>query len=139
MPDINFTMTRDLFDKSFTLGQLYKDGVFFAFTCEDADRRLEDGGTKIKGESAIPRGYYRLTVSESARFRRVMPLITPVPNFSGVRIHGGNTHEDTEGCPLIGVIRTSNGVKQCADAVARLIELIQETEAAGAKCWLTVE
>ena len=139
MADINFNITRDLFAPAFTLGHLYKDGVFFAFTCEDADRKLEGGGEKIKGDTAIPRGYYRLTVSESTRFKRVMPLVTPVPNFSGVRIHGGNTHEDTEGCPLIGVIRTSDGVRQCAESVTRLIEIIQKTEATGAKCWLTVQ
>ena len=31
-----------------------------------------------------------------------VPLIANVPNFSGVRIHIGNSEHDTDGCPLVG-------------------------------------
>ena len=30
-----------------------------------------------------------------------MPQILNVPNFKGIRIHGGNDHEDTEGCLIV--------------------------------------
>lgn len=74
----------------------------------------------------------------SSRFKRLMPGLLDVPQFSGIRIHGGNTHEDTEGCPLLGAIKTATGVRDCRDANAKLIKRIQAVEAAGDECWLTV-
>lgn len=136
---MKFTLQRDVFEGEFTLGELLQEGEHFAFTCEDVDRKLEDGNIKVPGKSAIPRGTYPLTVSMSARFSRLMPLVKDVPNFSGVRIHGGNTHKDTEGCPLIGEKRTAEGVAVCAAVVAKLIKIIVEAETGGDKCYLEVK
>lgn len=134
-----FTLQRNVFDDEFTLGELLRDGKHFAFTCEDTDRELEKGGVKVPGKSAIPRGKYRLTATMSNRFKKILPLVEGVPGFSGVRIHGGNTSKDTEGCPLIGERRTANGVAGCAAPVAALIRVIVDTEAAGGKCFLEVK
>lgn len=136
---MNFTIVREVFGENFTLGQLLKEGEHFAFTCEDKDRGMENGGTKIPRETAIPRGLYRLTITMSARFSRLMPLVCDVPGFSGIRIHGGNTHRNTEGCPLIGGARTSEGVSKCSAVVAELIKIIAEAEMAGEKCFLEVK
>lgn len=138
MSHINFLLMREVIKDEFTLGRLYQDGVHIAYTCEDCDRELEDGGTKVPRETAIPRGLYRLTTSMSARFSMRMPLIENVPDFEGVRIHGGNTHRNTEGCPLIGAIRTDTGVTGCTVLVANLIRTITETEAKGGDCWIEV-
>ena len=138
MNTVEALLLRSDFGDDFTLGSLLFAGKFVGYTCEDKDRHLEIGGMKIPGETAIPRGYYRLTVSFSNRFQKLMPEIKDVPGFSGVRVHGGNTHEDTEGCPLLGAIKTTNGVKDCREVNAKLIKLIQGVEARGDECWLVV-
>lgn len=138
MAKIDCLLLRSDFGDEFTLGTFCFAGKFLGYTCEDRDRHVEAGGTKIPGKTAIPRGYYRLTVSMSRRFGKLMPEIKNVPQFSGVRIHGGNTHEDTEGCPLLGAKKTVDGVKECASVNARLIKLIQGVEAQGNEAWVVV-
>lgn len=89
---------RNLFTPTETLGELSIDGKFFCYTLEDTVR---ENGVKVHGETAIPYGTYKVIVNMSNRFKRLMPLLIDVPNFEGVRLHGGNSHVDSHGCPLI--------------------------------------
>lgn len=137
---MKLTLSREVMTNDYTLGSLFLAGARFGYTCEDRDRKLEDEpGAKVKGQTAIPRGTYQLKATMSNRFKKVLPLLLNVPGFEGVRIHGGNTAEDTEGCPLLGEIRTADGVRKCADVVARLTALLVEAEARGEECWLEVK
>ena len=138
MTIVDALLLRSDFGDNFTLGTFCFAGKFVGYTCEDKDRHLEAGGMKVPGETAIPRGYYRLTVSMGQRFGKLMPEIKDVPGFSGVRIHGGNSAVDSLGCPLLGAIKTTNGVKDCREVNKRLIALIQGVEAQGDECWLVV-
>lgn len=134
-----FILKRDLLRPERTLGRiLANDTEFLGYTCEDADRHLENGGTKIYGETAIPRGRYKLTVDFSVRFQKPMLHILDVPQFEGVRIHGGNTEHDTLGCPLLGRTRTAEGVMNCKEVVDKLIARVKAEEAEGKNCWITV-
>ena len=128
-----------MFAETFTLGRLYLDGKHFGFTCEDKDRKLEKGGEKVYGKTAIPRGKYKVIVSFSQRFKKPMPLLLGVPGFEGIRIHGGNTSDNTEGCPLLGAHRTPNGVANCAGVNKALIDAIDAAEDRGESVWITVE
>ena len=56
----------------------------------------------VPGQTAIPAGRYSISLTMSARFGCVLPLLRDVPGFSGIRIHTGNVIDDTEGCILVG-------------------------------------
>lgn len=142
-------LKRDVFANDFTLGTLLANGKHLGFTCEDTDRKLEDDkdgdgnaideGEKVYSKTAIPRGRYRVALSFSHKFQKVLPEVLGVPQFSGIRIHGGNTADNSLGCPLLGASRTANGVANCKAVNDRLIALIQEAEDNGEEVWITVE
>ena len=84
-----------------TIGEMTIDGKFECYTLEDKERDV-----KIKSETAIPKGTYKVIINQSNRFKKLMPLLLNVPNFEGVRIHPGNSNHDTEGCILVGQSRS---------------------------------
>lgn len=123
-----------------TIGALYLDGLFETFVLEDAVR---EPGVKVPGQTAIPAGRYRLTVTPSSRFREDLPILMDVPDFTGVRIHAGNTRDDTEGCLLVGQVLTglapgpSFTVGNSRRALNALLPKLKAGIAAGA-VWLTI-
>lgn len=80
-----------------TIGELSINGSFECYTLEDAERI-----SKVYGRTAIPKGQYEVIINYSNRFKQYMPLLLNVPDYEGVRIHSGNTANDTLGCILVG-------------------------------------
>jgi len=117
-------LIRDIFTDTFTLGKLNVNGEFFAYTVEDKVRKPNE--VKVFGETAIPYGTYKIAMTMSNRFKVVMPLLLNVDGFEGVRIHSGNTSADTEGCLIIGNIRTDNGVADSRTACAKLYDMLEK-------------
>jgi len=109
-------------DKS-TIGELTIDGKFECYTLEDIERDV-----KIKAETAISKGTYKVIINQSNRFKRLMPLLLNVPNFEGVRIHAGNTNHDTEGCILVGRTRGVDFIGQSRKAYDSLFKKMQEAK-----------
>jgi len=103
-----------------TIGELTIDGKFECYTLEDKERDV-----KIKGETAIPTGTYKVIINQSNRFKRLLPLLIAVPNFEGVRIHAGNSNHDTEGCILVGMNRSVDYITKSRKAFDILFKKMQ--------------
>lgn len=72
------------------------------WTIEDA---VLPSGVKIRGETAIPAGTYRVVLSQSPRLGRVTPELLDVPMFKGIRIHALNKPSESLGCIGPGLTR----------------------------------
>lgn len=108
-------LKRIKFSEKSTIGELYVDGKFECYTLEDVVREV-----KIPNETAIPYGTYTVTISYSPRFKRYLPELHDVPNFSKIRIHPGNTDKNTEGCILVGENYTDDFISNSRVAFNKL-------------------
>ena len=104
------------------IGELSIDGIFFCYTLEDIERAV-----KVYGKTCIPKGSYNVITDYSTRFKKELPHILNVPNFDGVRIHGGNTDVDTLGCILVGKDKwvSLEKIGNCADVVLEITNRIK--------------
>jgi len=117
---MKLVVIRNTFTEISSIGDLLIDNEYFCHTLEDAVRE-----TKIPGQTAIPYGSYNVITNYSNRFKRIMPLIENVPGFEGVRLHNGNTSDQTEGCLLLGFKKAKDFVGQSKLAFAAFMEKLQ--------------
>ena len=99
------TLIRQVRTEKAVLGRLYLNGAFVCFTLENAAK-------------AIPAGVYKVENSVSTKFKRELPLLynSAVPAKRGIRIHKGNTWEDSQGCVLVGMSHNSDAGKPGVDS-----------------------
>lgn len=91
-----------------TMGEIYVGDKRVAYSLEDP---RSPTGVKIPGITCIPEGAYIAKVTRSPRFGKDMILlcsegkdgiIRDGMTFTGIRVHSGNTVDDTEACILAG-------------------------------------
>ena len=89
-----FTLVRDKRTGTAILGRLFMGDTCICYTLENAQK-------------AIPAGLYSIENSKSPKFGRELPLLfsSNVPSSRGVRIHSGNTYQDSAACVLVGMKR----------------------------------
>ena len=103
----------------YCIGKLYINGVYVCDTIEDYDRMLDDSMSlqeilkkKVKGQTAIPTGTYKLSLKYTSQafknttwaklYGGIVPRVLNVKGYDGILIHPGNTPADTFGCLLVG-------------------------------------
>ena len=69
-------------------GKLYIDGTYFCDT-------LERVGVQI------PALWYTVAVTQSPRFKRLLPIVERVPGRTGIRFHVGTKPSHSAGCILV--------------------------------------
>lgn len=57
--------------------------------------------TLENAEYLIPALIYKITVTMSPKFRRLLPYLCQVPGRSGIRVHRGTQPEHSKGCILV--------------------------------------
>ncbi|MBR5657099.1 MAG: hypothetical protein IKW98_10560 [Prevotella sp.] len=87
---------------------------------------------------AIPEGRYAVVISYSPKFKQWLPILLGVPMFKGIRIHAGNTVQDTAGCILVGKNKAKGKVFESRLWLNRLKEKIVEAKEKGEAVWLSI-
>ena len=102
-------LKRHTFKPTYTMGKLFVNSKYFCDVIEDTvrdlnmDGDLDDCGEgKVYGKTAIPYGRYEVKLTMSNRFNKVLPILIGVKGFEGIRIHSGNTEQDSLGCLIVG-------------------------------------
>lgn len=153
-------LERDPSTQNATIGNLFIAGARECYTLEDVVREVEGVPVeqwKIPKRTAIPFGRFRVVLSRSERFSRhasekasaaaghavkvdvVLPEIQNVPGFTGVRMHGGNGPDDTDGCTCVGHLKVGpERIADCAPALQAVIHKIDTAIKGGDEVWLNV-
>mgnify|MGYP006872991469 FL=1 len=121
---------------------LSADASYICDTLEPTWRDYKHGQRKIPGRSAIPEGRYAVVISWSPKMKRWLPILLGGPEFNrqwaGVRIHAGNTAQDTAGCILVGENTKVGMVLNSRNTLHRVKQLITEAKERDEAVHLTV-
>lgn len=148
MKRVDFELRRIAKKEHYTIGKLYENGAYLCDTLEDPVRDLKDlnqdgdfddaGEGKVYGRTAIPAGTYKVVMTYSQKFKRVMPLLLDVPGFSGIRIHAGNNANHTEGCILTGKNKVVGGLVDSRLWTEQLYNILQSYIDAGYEVFIKI-
>lgn len=137
---------RELPKDTYTPGTLYIDGEKFCDTLEDLDRGLTQDMTigeiqskKVYGETAIPKGTYKVTTKVvSPKFSKYpfymevcngrLPRLLNVPGYEGVLIHvadGWKKDKLLQGCIGIGERQSDGSLLNGKETFRKLYDIIK--------------
>lgn len=141
--------------ENYTIGKLYVDGVYECDTLEDKVRDLnkdgdllDEGETKVYGQTAIPYGRYKVTMKvQSPKYSKrasylwcggYLPRLLDVPHFDGILIHAGNSAEDSQGCLICGENKVKGRVINSMATLKRLYPKLKEASDRGEQIWINI-
>lgn len=130
-------LNRIFLGSSATIGELLVNDKYLCDTLED---RVRPEGEKVYGKTAIPEGMYEVKLTHSPRFKKILPEILNVPNFSGIRIHSLNKAEESEGCIGVGEWngKDTNWISNSRKTFDKLFKLLETANKNEEKITITI-
>lgn len=145
---MNLTVQRYNSSSESTLGMLFIDCKFECYTLEDEYRTQ-----KVKGETRIPAGKYKVELRREGgfhsrylqkfgqTFHKGMLWVKDVPNFEYILIHIGNDDGDTAGCLLVGNTANNNNLGKgfigaSTDAYKKFYPKVADALMNGEEVWI---
>ena len=152
--------------KAYTIGRLsmveriddeYLAGSREVYLCDTLEPPVVEMKTTVSMESvlrslvkaqklkpfAIPEGRYAVMITWSPKFKMWLPILLGGPDFNrlfkGIRIHMGNTVNDTAGCILVGRNQMVGQVLESRKWLYELKQKIIEAKDRGEPVWLTIK
>ena len=100
-------------DGKWVRGTLYERHTYYDKETGVLKERLTPICPTIENkDKMIPALIYRIQVTMSPKFHRLLPLVCQVPGRAGIRIHPGSRPEHSKGCILVPNRGTENNLTQ---------------------------
>ena len=130
---------------TYTIGKMFIDGKYFCDTLEDKDRGLNSSmselqikGIKVYGETAIPKGTYKIDMNTiSPKFSKYpfyqevckgkIPRLIGVKGFNGILIHVADGYKGAslvQGCIGIGKNKIKGGLLEGKETFKKLYSIL---------------
>ena len=142
---INWELDRKYLGDTYTIGKFSMQGVYLCEMIEDVVRDLnadgdllDDGEMKIPKETAIPYGRYRVRLTMSPKFKRLLPILERVKHFTGIRIHKGFSAASSWGCLIPGENKVRGGVINSEKYEMLIVEALLKAEKNQQEVWINI-
>jgi len=110
-------------------GKLYRTSHYYNKRLDKLVERLHYiCDTLENADYLVPALIYRVSVTQSPKFRRLLPLLNQVPGRTGIRVHRGTKPEHSLGCILVSAdneqVLTELWLKEQKDYEETRIEIV---------------
>ena len=97
-----YKLIRDMPEDKAVTGKLYRTSHYINKRTGLLVERLHFiCNTLENADYLIPALIYKVQVTQSPRFRRLLPILIQVPGRTGIRFHRGTRPEHSKGCVLV--------------------------------------
>ena len=97
-----YKLIRDMPDGKAVHGRIYRTSHYFNHRTQQYTEVLHPICDTLENtDYMVPALVYKMAVTKSPKFKRLLPILEQVPGRNGIRIHRGTKPEDSKGCILV--------------------------------------